>query len=93
MQVGWHGFKPGGIRVGDRVLGLALAAVTLDSNPADLYFNLDTYPFEKAFQEYALVRDHLACVIPDTITYEQACVLTLTMTIAANALFHEDVRG
>lgn len=90
VQVGWSGFKPGGIRVGDRVLGLALAAVTLDSTPADFYFNLDTYPFEKAFQEYALVRHHLACVIPDTISYEQACVLPLTMAIAANALFHED---
>lgn len=54
------------------------------------FFNYEFAHFERAFQEYALVRVHLACVIPDTIKYEQACVFPLTMTIAANALFHED---
>ncbi|KAI3396492.1 hypothetical protein diail_12112 [Diaporthe ilicicola] len=77
VQVGWKGVA--GIRVGDRVLGLALGGITATSEPS-----------EKAFQEYALVRVCLACVIPDKITYEQACVFPLTMTIASNALFHED---
>lgn len=90
VQVGWRRVTPGGIRVGDRVLGLALGAVTTDSDPVERFFNQEYAAFERAFQEYALVRVHLACVIPDTITYEQACVFPLTMTIAANALFHED---
>ncbi|KAK7697467.1 hypothetical protein SLS64_013479 [Diaporthe eres] len=90
VQVGWRRTTPGGIRVGDRVLGLALGAVTTDSDPVERFFNQEYASFERAFQEYALVRVHLACVIPDTVTYEQACVFPLTMTIAANALFHED---
>lgn len=90
VQVGWRRTRPGDIRVGDRVLGLALGAVTTDGDPVERFFNQEYAPFERAFQEYALVRVHLACVIPDTITYEQACVFPLTMTIAANALFHED---
>lgn len=80
VQIGWRRVRPVGIRVGDRVLGLALGAVTTDSDPAERFLN----------QQYALVCVHLTCAIPDTITYEQACVFPLTMTIAANALFHED---
>lgn len=90
VQVGWRRTRPGAIRVGDRVLGLALGAVPTDGDHVERAFNQEYAPFERAFQEYALVRVHLACVIPDTITYEQACVFPLTMTIAANALFHED---
>lgn len=90
VQIGWRHVRPVGIQIGDRVLGLALGAVTTDSDPVERFLNQEHATFEKAFQQYSLVRVHLACLIPDTITYEQACVFPLTMTIAANALFHED---
>lgn len=81
VQVGRH--DTCGIQVGDRILGLAAGGIVP-------WHRWDTSSEEGAFQEYVLVRSHLACVIPDTITYEQACVFPLTMTTSACALFHED---
>ncbi|KAI1323081.1 zinc-binding oxidoreductase CipB [Xylariaceae sp. FL0255] len=41
------------------------------------------------FQLYSVVKDHLAAPIPDTISFEQACVVGLGLATAACALFDE----
>ncbi|KAJ9139116.1 Polyketide synthase, enoylreductase [Pleurostoma richardsiae] len=70
-------FKPG-----DRVLGLALGAAPAVNSAA-----------EGAFQRYTVVRAHLAAAIPESVSYEQACVLPLTLSTAAYGLFHKDLLG
>ncbi|KGO68315.1 Polyketide synthase, enoylreductase [Penicillium italicum] len=67
-------FKPG-----DRVLGHALSMdPTVNKNS------------EGSFQEYTVVRANMASPIPDTLSYEQACVLPLGLSTAACALFQKD---
>ncbi len=66
-------------RVGDRVLGLAVAGIPESNNPA-----------EGAFQQYTVLRECLTAAIPDSMSYEQACVLPLTLATAAYSLFHSD---
>ncbi|KAJ5538122.1 Polyketide synthase enoylreductase [Penicillium frequentans] len=67
-------FKPG-----DRVLGHALSMdPTVNKNS------------EGAFQEYTVVRANMASPIPDTLSYEEACVLPLGLSTAACALFQKD---
>ena len=66
-------------RVGDRVLGHAVGT-DKDSNRAA----------EGAFQEYTVVLERLASPIPDTLSYESACVLPLTLSTAACGLFQAD---
>lgn len=66
-------------RVGDRVLGHAVGT-DKDSNHAA----------EGAFQEYTVVLDRLASPIPDTLSYEEACVLPLALSTAASGLFQKD---
>jgi NADPH:quinone reductase-like Zn-dependent oxidoreductase len=64
-------------RVGDRVLGYS---VVLQSNK----------PAEGAFQHYTVINENLASHIPDTLSYEEACVIPLTFSTAASSLFFKD---
>ncbi|KAI4728086.1 zinc-binding dehydrogenase [Aureobasidium sp. EXF-10728] len=70
------------LKVGDRVLGLA---VSFDkrSNKAS----------EGAFQEYTVLRTNLATKIPDWMSFESASVLPLGLATAACGLFLEDFLG
>ncbi|CEI38639.1 hypothetical protein FVEN_g4806 [Fusarium venenatum] len=42
------------------------------------------------FQEYVPVREHSCAKIPDNISYEQAAVLPLCLSVAVKALFHPE---
>src|SRR5271155_657463 len=66
-------------KVGDRVLGHALAIRKERSNPA-----------EGAFQTFTVVADHMASPIPDAMSYESAAVLPLALSTAACGLFQKD---
>jgi len=66
-------------RVGDRVLALAVGTEKSRNAPA-----------EGAFQQYAVVLDHLTSPIPDGLSYEQAAVLPLGLSTAASGLFQKD---
>ncbi|KAH0361947.1 zinc-binding dehydrogenase, partial [Aureobasidium melanogenum] len=70
------------LKVGDRVLGLA---VSFDkrSNKAS----------EGAFQEYTVLRTNLASKIPDWMSFESASVIPLGLATAACGLFLEDFLG
>nr|BBH86802.1 hypothetical protein KTC_15530 [Thermosporothrix sp. COM3] len=65
--------------VGDRVLALAAGTDKTRNSSA-----------EGAFQQYTLVLAHMAAPIPPTMSYENACVLPLTLSTAACGLFHKD---
>jgi NADPH:quinone reductase-like Zn-dependent oxidoreductase len=65
--------------VGDRVLGLAVGTDKARNSSA-----------EGSFQEYTVILAHLAAPIPDTMSYESACVLPLTLSTAACGLFQKD---
>src|SRR5271156_3372026 len=66
-------------KVGDRVLGHALAIRKERNNPA-----------EGAFQTFTVVADHMASPIPDAMSYESAAVLPLALSTAACGLFQKD---
>ena len=66
-------------RVGDRVVGFA-AGMDKRSNKAS----------EGAFQEYAVLRTNLSSKIPDSLTFEKACVLPMGLSTAACGLFMKD---
>jgi NADPH:quinone reductase-like Zn-dependent oxidoreductase len=76
------GKKVTGFQVGDRVLGYAIG---LDEKVNDAA--------EGAFQEYTVLRPHLTSHIPDSLSYEKACVLPLGVATAAAALFRKDQLG
>ena len=67
------------VKAGDRVLAFA-AGVTQSRNR----------PSEGAFQLYSIVLQRLTTNIPDTLTYEEACVVPLGAMTAACALFQKD---
>jgi len=67
-------FKPG-----DRVVGHAVS-IDKRSNRAS----------EGAFQEYVVLRENLVSQIPDSLSYENACVLPLCLSTAACGLFMKD---
>lgn len=67
------------IKVGDRVLAHALSM-----DPA---VNKSS---EGAFQNYTVIRENMATVIPDWLSYEEACVIPLGLSTAATALFDRD---
>ena len=69
-------------RVGDRVLGHAMAMAPESNDPA-----------EGAFQNYTIIREHLAAPVPEWTSYEEACVLPLTFSTAAYGLFNQDYLG
>lgn len=66
-------------QVGERVLAHAVA-MDKERNRAS----------EGAFQQYTVIRDNLAAPIPDSLSYEKACVLPLTLSTAAVGLFQKD---
>jgi NADPH:quinone reductase-like Zn-dependent oxidoreductase len=66
-------------KVGDRVLG---QAVCLSKNGAK--------SSEGAFQEYTVIRSNLASPIPSFLSFENACVLPLTLSTAACGLYQKD---
>ncbi|KAF6225178.1 hypothetical protein HO133_010375 [Letharia lupina] len=66
-------------RIGDRVLGHALG-MDGERNRSS----------EGAFQQYTVIRDNMAASIPESLSYENACVLPLTLSTAATGLFQKD---
>jgi NADPH:quinone reductase-like Zn-dependent oxidoreductase len=64
---------------GDRVVGLA---ISIDKH--------SKRACEGAFQEYVVLRSNLVSKIPDTMAFEQAAVLPLTLSTAACGLFMKD---
>jgi NADPH:quinone reductase-like Zn-dependent oxidoreductase len=66
-------------KVGDRVLGHAVASDKSRNRPSD-----------GAFQQFTLVLEHMASPIPDSLPYEDAAVVPLGLTTAACALFQKD---
>lgn len=66
-------------KVGDRVIGHAVG-MDPKSNKSS----------EGAFQEYTVIRTNLASPIPDSLSYEDACVLPLCASTAACGLFMKD---
>ncbi|MDE3121865.1 MAG: zinc-binding alcohol dehydrogenase family protein [Paracoccaceae bacterium] len=67
-------------KVGDRVLGHAVGVEKARNAPS-----------EGAFQLFTVLLDHMATPIPQTVTYEQACVLPLGLSTAACGLFQSDL--
>jgi len=66
-------------RVGDRVLGHAVGSDKQRNSAA-----------EGAFQTYVVILAHMASPIPDTLSFEAACVLPLGLSTAACGLFQKD---
>lgn len=66
-------------KVGDRVLGHAVS-IDKRSNRA----------CEGAFQKYVVLRESLTSPIPESLSYENASVLPLTLSTAACGLFQKD---
>ena len=64
-------------KVGDRVAGFAVGHSTKRED-------------EKAFQAYTILQTIVACKIPDTIPLENAVVLGLALSTAADALFNPE---
>jgi NADPH:quinone reductase-like Zn-dependent oxidoreductase len=65
-------------RPGDRVLGLAVGSDKRSNRSS-----------EGAFQHYVILRAHLASRIPDTLSYDRACVLPLGLATASACLFQK----
>lgn len=65
--------------IGDRVVGMA-AGMDRRSNKSS----------EGGFQTYTVLRETVTAAIPDTISYEQACVIPLGLSTAACGLFGKD---
>ncbi len=66
-------------RVGDRVVGLAVGQDKAVNDSA-----------EDAFQNYVLLREHMAAPLPPALMYEDAAVLPLAVSTAASGLFQTD---
>lgn len=63
-------------KVGDRVLGHALGLDKISAGAS-----------EGAFQEYVVLNARLVARIPDSVTFERACVLPVCLSTAATGLF------
>ena len=63
---------------GDRVAGFAVGHSTKQEE-------------EKAFQAYTILQTNMVCKIPDTIPFENAVVLGLGLSTAADALFNPEL--
>ena len=68
------------LKKGDRVLAFALGSVNKSNS-------------QSAFQEYTVIQQQLACVIPDFLSFENAAVLPLCVATAAAGLYQEDYLG
>lgn len=69
----------GHFRTGDRVVAMAVGTDKRSCKSA-----------EAAFQQYVVVRSHMASQIPDFVSYEEACVLPLALGTAACGLYMKD---
>ncbi|MEU6610418.1 zinc-binding alcohol dehydrogenase family protein [Streptomyces shenzhenensis] len=67
---------------GDRVLGHAMALEKSQNRAA-----------EGAYQHYVVVMEHMASAIPESLSFEQAAVLPLTLSTAATGMFQRDHLG
>jgi NADPH:quinone reductase-like Zn-dependent oxidoreductase len=67
------------LRPGDRVLGHALGLERSRNRAA-----------EGAFQKYTVLMQHMVSSIPDDLSFEQAAVLPLALSVAATGLFQHD---
>jgi len=67
-------FKPG-----DRIIGHTVG-INKKSNRA----------CEGAFQEYVVLHENLVAPIPNSLSYDRACVLPLTLSTASSGLFMKD---
>lgn len=65
---------------GDRVIGCTAGFATKDNA-------------EKAFQEYSILQQNLACSVPEGMGSESAVVLPLAVTTASAGLFNPDLLG
>lgn len=45
---------------------------------------------KQGFQEHVLLLEHMATVIPGSVTFEQAAALPMGVSVATKALFHKD---
>lgn len=66
-------------KVGDRVVGHALGMEKERNRAA-----------ECAFQNYVVLLDHMVSPLPNTMSYENACVIPLGISTASSGLFQED---
>lgn len=69
-------------KVGDRVVGQAVGM--------EEHINTSTMC---GFQLYTVLADHMVSPIPNSMSYESACVLPLCLTTAATGLFQKDQLG
>ncbi|KAI2779944.1 zinc-binding oxidoreductase CipB [Daldinia loculata] len=79
VEVGTGGKAAQLFKLGDRVVGHAVGLDKRSSKPS-----------EGAFQEYTVLRSHLAAKIPDDLSYEKACVLPMGISTASCGLFMKD---
>ncbi|WNF00879.1 zinc-binding alcohol dehydrogenase family protein [Streptomyces luomodiensis] len=70
------------LRPGDRVLGHAFGVEKSQNRAA-----------EGAFQHYVVLMEHMVSPIPDSLSFEQAAVLPLTLSTAATGMFQQDHLG
>ena len=70
--------------IGDRVLGQCLG-----SDKA----HVANQNAEAGFQEYSVLQSHMTSTIPETLSFEQACVVPLGLSTAACGLFQHDYLG
>jgi NADPH:quinone reductase-like Zn-dependent oxidoreductase len=69
-----------GFKVGDRVLAMAAGMMQSHNRAA-----------ESAFQAYTIVLPRLTTILPDSVSYVDACVVPLGATTAACGLFQSDL--
>jgi NADPH:quinone reductase-like Zn-dependent oxidoreductase len=69
-------------KVGDRVLGYAVGTAGPPVKDAGSH--------ESAFQEYTVLREQLTAPIPDSLSYEDACVIPMGISTSACGLFQTD---
>lgn len=67
-------------KIGDRVIAHALGLAKEVNNSC-----------EAGFQEYTITREHMTSVIPDSMSFEVACVIPLGLSTAATALYQKDL--
>ena len=67
------------LQPGDRVLGHAFGVEKSQNCPA-----------EGAFQHYVVLMQHMVSPIPDSLSFQQAAVLPLTLSTAATGMFQQD---
>ncbi|KAG0646664.1 Dehydrogenase azaJ [Hyphodiscus hymeniophilus] len=63
-------------KVGDRVLGMA-------TDPNE--------PSRRGFQTYTILESNMAAQIPDELSYEDACVIPMGISVGACGLFQKDM--